>query len=98
MARKLPPADSDLSPLAETLNDLGKIVRNMRAHGQLRIDDAAALLGVSSDLLSRLENGKPVTTDRLLKTLDGFGLQILVLPKAMAKRLAKAAGSGKPLP
>lgn len=98
MARKLPSADSRLSPLAGNLNDLGKIVRNVRAHGQLRIDDAAALLGVSSDLLSRLENGKPVTTDRLFKTLDGFGLQILVLPKAIAKRMAKAAAGGEPLP
>lgn len=98
MARKLPTADAGLSQLAENLNDLGKIVRNARAHGQLRIDDAAALLGVSSDLLSRLENGKPVTTDRLFKTLDGFGLQILVLPKAIAKRLAKASGSVEPLP
>jgi transcriptional regulator with XRE-family HTH domain len=97
MARKLPPADVGLSPLAESLNDLGKIVRNARAHGQLRID-AAALLGVSSDLLSRLENGKPVTTDRLFKTLDGFGLQILVLPKAIAQRMAKASGSVEPLP
>jgi hypothetical protein len=51
-----------------------------QALGQLRIDDAAALSFVSSDLLSRLENGKPVTLDKLLLVLDGLGLRMLVLP------------------
>lgn len=89
MARKLPPVQDGLSPLVEVLPDLGRIVRNARAHAQMRIDDAAALSGVSGDFLSRLENGKPVTTDRLLVALDGLGLQLLVLPKSRARALAK---------
>jgi transcriptional regulator with XRE-family HTH domain len=48
----------------------------------LRIDDAAALCGVSVDLLSRLENGKSaVGTERLLAVLKGLGLVLLVVEK-----------------
>jgi transcriptional regulator with XRE-family HTH domain len=48
----------------------------------MRIDDAAALCGVSVDLLSRLENGRTgVATDRVLKVLDGLGLVMRVLDK-----------------
>jgi hypothetical protein len=46
----------------------------------LRIDDAAALCFVSSNLMSRLENGRPVTVDKLLKVPDGLGLRMLVVP------------------
>jgi transcriptional regulator with XRE-family HTH domain len=84
MARKLPSVDASASPEIHQLADLGKLVRNQRALARLRIDDAAALSFVSSDLLSRLENGKPVTTDKLLQVLDGLGLRILVLPVADA--------------
>ena len=80
MARKLPVPDKSATPLVKSLSDLGKIVRNQRAFGHLRIDDAAALSFVSSDLLSRLENGKPVSLDKLLLVLDGLGLRMLVLP------------------
>ena len=80
MARKLPAHDASATPLVRSLSDLGKIVRNQRALGQLRIDDAAALSFVSSDLLSRLENGKPVTLDKLLRVLDGLGLRMVVVP------------------
>ena len=59
--------------------DLGKLVRNQRALISMRIDDAAALCGVSSDVLSRLENGKPVTLAALcgvsLLVLFAFGLR-----------------------
>ena len=80
MSRKLPPTNSS-SPLEiRNLEDLGQTVRNQRAEAKLRIDDAAALCFVSSDLLSRLENGRPVTLDKLLKVLDGLGLRMLVMP------------------
>jgi transcriptional regulator with XRE-family HTH domain len=80
MARKLPTVDPCASPEVRKLEDLGKLVRNQRALAQLRIDDAAALSFVSSDLLSRLENAKPVTMDKLLQVLDGLGLRMLVVP------------------
>ncbi len=65
-----------------TLPALGARIRARRRASSLRIDDAAALCGVSVDLLSRLENGKSgVSTDRLLKVLTGLGLVLLVVEK-----------------
>jgi transcriptional regulator with XRE-family HTH domain len=68
-------------------------VRTQRRASGLRIDDAAALCGVSVDLLSRLENGRSgVSTDRVIKVLDGLGLAMLVLDKAkLSKALAAVA-------
>lgn len=62
--------------------DLGALVKVRRREQSLRIDDAAALSGVSVDLLSRLENGKgSVRFDKLLAVLDGLGLALVVGPK-----------------
>lgn len=61
---------------------LGPLVRERRKSQALRIDDAAALLGVSVDLMSRLENGQgSVRLDKALAVLDGLGLALMVLPK-----------------
>ena len=87
MARTLPNFQENLSPEAATLEQLGKIVRNRRAHSHLRIDDAASLSGVSSDLMSRLENGKPVTVDKLMQVLESMGLRMLIVPKTLASDL-----------
>ena len=62
--------------------DLGPLVRERRKSQALRIDDAACLLGVSVDLMSRLENGQgTVRLDKALAVLDGLGLTMMVLPK-----------------
>ena len=61
---------------------LGPVVRERRKSQALRIDDAAGLLGVSVDLMSRLENGQgSVRLDKALAVLDGLGLTLMVLPK-----------------
>jgi transcriptional regulator with XRE-family HTH domain len=61
---------------------LGPLVRQRRRSQQLRIDDAAGLLGVSQDLMSRLENGQgTVRLDKALAILDGLGLALMVVPK-----------------
>jgi len=79
-----PPADLSVTSLAA----LGHIVRAQRRASALRIDDAAALCGVSVDLLSRLENGRSgISTDRLMKVLDALGLAIVVIDKAELPRL-----------
>lgn len=79
-----PPADPNVTSLAA----LGRIVRAQRRASGLRIDDAAALCGVSVDLLSRLENGRSgISTDRLLKVLDALGLAMAVVDKAELPRL-----------
>ena len=65
---------TEVSSLAE----LGMAVRRSRKAQKLRIDDAAGLCGVSTDVLSRLENGIPITTSRLLLILKGLGMQLAV--------------------
>jgi transcriptional regulator with XRE-family HTH domain len=87
MKPKNSPSSSSTHPVVQTLSDVGEIVRAQRHAENLRIDDAAALCGVSVDLLSRLENGKRVTADRLLKVLDSLGLSVLVVPKGQASFL-----------
>ena len=58
---------------------VGPAIRARRREQSLRIDDAAALCGVSVDLLSRLENGKgSVRLDKLLAVLDGLGLALVL--------------------
>lgn len=84
MARHLPETREVIDPQVNDLADLGAVVRNARAQSRLRIDDAAAFSAVSADMFSRLENGKPVTTDRLLKVLEGLGLAMLVVPRSQA--------------
>ncbi|WP_198674730.1 helix-turn-helix domain-containing protein [Rhodoferax ferrireducens] len=84
MARRLPETREAIDPQISDLAGLGAVVRNARAQSRLRIDDAAVFSAVSADMLSRLENGKPVTTDRLLKVLEGLGLEMLVVSKSQA--------------
>ncbi|AWG28780.1 MULTISPECIES: helix-turn-helix domain-containing protein [Burkholderia cepacia complex] len=90
MARTLPQPVAIPDPLAPDLATLGALVRNRRAQNQMRIDDAADMLGVSKDVLSRLENGRAVSLDKLFKVLDGFGLNLLVVPKRDVQVARKA--------
>lgn len=84
--------------LLQSSPDLGPVVRERRKSQSLRIDDAAALLGVSVDLMSRLENGQgSVRLDKALTVLDGLGLTLMVLPKEHPwARETAGAGAAKP--
>lgn len=78
-------------------SELGPVVRERRKSQSLRIDDAAGLLGVSVDLMSRLENGQgSVRLDKALAVLDGLGLSLMVLPKEhpWAREAASSKASG----
>lgn len=80
--------------VVHSLQDLGRLVRTQRRASGLRIDDTASLCGVSVDLLSRLENGQSgVSSQRLLKVLDGLGLAMLIVPKGQATKLLGRTGS-----
>ena len=92
MARTLSAHNPHINPLARDAAALGALVRNRRLEQSMRIDDAAALLGVSSNVLSRLENGHPVGSDRLLRVLEGLGLTMLVLPKSESTTALRALG------
>jgi transcriptional regulator with XRE-family HTH domain len=76
----------DLKPPADvtavlSTGDAGARVRAVRKAQALRIDDAAALSGVSVDVMSRLENGtNSVRLDKLLAVLNGLGLQLVITP------------------
>jgi len=85
--------------LLQSAPDLGPVVRERRKSQSLRIDDAAGLLGVSVDLMSRLENGQgSVRLDKALAVLDGLGLALMVLPKEhpWARETASSGGSASP--
>jgi transcriptional regulator with XRE-family HTH domain len=76
---------------------LGALVRQRRRSQHLRIDDAAGLLGVSVDLMSRLENGQgTVRLDKAMAILDGLGLTLMVVPREHPwVRQAEAAASSR---
>ncbi len=75
-------SSSSRATLLATASELGPVVRERRKSQSLRIDDAAGLIGVSVDLMSRLENGQgSVRLDKALAVLDGLGLTLMVLPK-----------------
>lgn len=83
--------------LLQSAPDLGPVVRERRKSQSLRIDDASGLLGVSVDLMSRLENGQgSVRLDKALAVLDGLGLTLMVLPKEhpWAREAASSNGLG----
>jgi len=90
-------------PSVQVIRELGDIGQQVRAHRKqqgLRIDDAAALNGVSVDLLSRLENGVGgIRTDKLLAVLDGLGLALVIAPKdhELLQRLPQDIFAGKKL-
>jgi transcriptional regulator with XRE-family HTH domain len=71
---------------------VGRMVRAARTKQALRIDDAAALCGVSVALLSALEGDaeRSVKLDKLLTILDGLGLALLVTDKKRAREIARA--------
>ncbi|GAB7539199.1 helix-turn-helix domain-containing protein [Burkholderia sp. 22PA0099] len=89
MARHLP-KPVVTSPLAADLVALGNVVRNRRREQSMRIDDAAALLGVSTAMLSRMENGIPVGSDRMFRVLDGLGLNLFAIPKSETPKVFHA--------
>jgi transcriptional regulator with XRE-family HTH domain len=87
--------NSDYPTLVTTVN-LGALIRRRRREQGLRIDDAAGLMDVSVDLMSRLENGQgTVRLEKVLSVLDGLGLALTVLPKyhSVARAIAGAGSA-----
>ncbi|MET0116818.1 MAG: helix-turn-helix domain-containing protein [Sedimenticola sp.] len=84
MARTIVPSPLPDKPTIETVAEFGAFIRSMRTQLGLRIDDAAALCGVSVALLSALENGKPrgVGLDKALRIAHQLGLAVLAVPRA----------------
>ncbi|MFM0615014.1 HAD domain-containing protein [Paraburkholderia nemoris] len=84
--------DASPNPLAFNLQTLGQLVRNKRASCELNLLDAADSIGISPGILTRIENGKSVGTERLFKVLKDFGLVMLVMPNGEADVVLEALG------
>lgn len=84
MARTITLTPLPAQPTVTTVAEFGAFVRSLRTQQGLRIDDAAALCGVSVALLSALENGKPrgVGLDKALQIAHQLGLSLLAIPRA----------------
>ena len=97
MARTITPTTLPGKPTVDTVAEFGPFIRSMRTQQGLRIDDAAALCGVSVALLSALENGKPrgVGLDKALRIAHQLGLAVLAVPRADLPRALKCLKSDK---
>ncbi len=73
-----------------TVEDAGLVIRALRKHGGVRIDDFALTAKVSKQLMTDLENGKPtVQMGRVLRLLQGLGVHVtLEIPDAVGPTLA----------
>jgi transcriptional regulator with XRE-family HTH domain len=78
MARTLSAPGTRPGPHVKDSATLGSIIRHRRLELTLRIDDAAHACGVAPSVLSRLENGGAVGSDRLLRILAGLGLAMAI--------------------
>lgn len=60
---------------------LGQAIRAKRTQSHLRLEEAAALCGVSKQTLANLERGKGTTHLTLvLQICSGLGIQLRILP------------------
>lgn len=92
MTRKIIPQQKPASPVINDLAAFGAHIRSQRTQMLLRIDDAAALCGVSVQLLSDLENGsRSVGLDKALSVANQLGLSLLVMPKSDVNPLLNPA-------
>jgi transcriptional regulator with XRE-family HTH domain len=73
-----------------TVDDAGLVIRALRKHGGVRIDDFALTAKVSKQLMTDLENGKPtVQMGRVLRLLQGLGVHVtLEIPDSVGPALA----------
>lgn len=76
MGRKLPSSVIPTNTECRSLSEMGKMLRTYRGVAQLRIDQAAKLAGLSTDVLSRIENGQSVTTENLFKLMGLLNLKL----------------------
>jgi len=83
MARTITQHPFPESPVVDSIEAFGTFIRSLRTQQQLRIDDAAALCGVSVQLLSDLENGnRSVGLDKALAVAQQLGLSLLAVAKS----------------
>ena len=76
-----------------TVEDAGLVIRAMRKHSNVRIDDFALTAKVSKQFMTDVENGKPsVQMGRVLALLKGLGVRVVLeFPDAVAPSLQREA-------
>lgn len=92
MPQSLFQSGSNACPLASDLLTLGKLVRGRRIACELTLLDTADCLNVSVDVVSHIEDGRPVDTGSLFKVLRGLGLELLVVSASDAIGALSALG------
>lgn len=91
MPRPLPDPTPPARATVRSISQLGDRIRATRANQGMPIDQAAKNCAVSVGMLSKLENGKGVNFEHVLRVLEGLDLTLLVVPKAHAHWLEQAA-------
>ena len=87
MARKITKIPLPQDPTVENVAEFGAFIRSLRTSQSLRIDDAAALCGVSVALFSALENGtRDVGLGKALQIARQLGLVLVAIPRAELSR------------
>lgn len=81
-----------------TVEDAGLVVRALRKHADIRIDDFALTAQVSKQFMSDLENGKPtIQMGRVLALLNNLGVRVTLelpddLSESLVREQSKASG------
>jgi transcriptional regulator with XRE-family HTH domain len=84
-----PTEDPDRALVREA-RELGTLCRSARKRRGLTLGDMYDSTGLSTRFLSEFERGKPhVSLSRVLLALNSLGLDVLVLPREDAERVAR---------
>lgn len=80
----------------QSSHDLGRVVRAVRQHSKVRLDDLAATAGVSKQFTTDVEHGKStVRFGLVLKLLSELGIPLeLSIPDDAAKSVDSLRGEG----
>ena len=91
MARTITPTPLPDKATIDSVAEFGAYIRSLRTQQGLRIDDAAALCGVSVSLLSALENGtsRSVGLEKALRVAHQLGLSLVAVPRSELPRVLK---------
>jgi len=92
----MPPCKAPIYGRMRDVAELGALCRAERRRRSLTLDDVYASTGLSTRFLSEFERGKRhVSVSRALLALQSLGLDVLVLPREVASRVARELDDGE---
>ena len=81
MAKRIKPLPTPNLNANLSSEQLGQAIRAKRTQSKLRLEDAAALCGVSKQTLTNVERGEGTSQMSLiLQICSGLGIQLRILP------------------